>query len=417
MPEGGGAAVEREEALDGVGVLGDDAGRERGGLGVRDPHRLGEVVDDVERHGRDARRVARPLVADRLVQLPDRHDGGCAGGPDDLDAALLAGGDELGRQAGGLPVDEGEVEPVADAEPVEAGVDDRRHAIGACRAVDVEDAAALGVGERAHAVVGREARERRRRGAAAAQDHERNPVRERDERLGAGAIGRAHEPDRARVDALRLERRSQHLVDQRLDRRERRAAGAEDDRVQALQHLRRDVERHAGPRLEVRPDRPDRDSQLAHLQPVRERSARDLPLERLERRGRLELARERREARLVQAEPVERSLVELLRGRLHVSLVRREHVSRPLLEQLGRPPERRPDRCVVERRQRRCRRDRLSLDELANHALLCTLQTARRGRDESRSASREVEGSGPTTPRQPASAQGANRPSSPLGSM
>ena len=39
------------------------------------------------------------------------------------------------------------------------------------------------------------------------------------------------------------------------------------------------------------------------------------------------------------------------------------------------------------------------------------------GGHESRSASREVEGSGPTTPRQPASQQGANRPSSLLGSM
>ena len=249
----------------------------------------------------------------------------------------------LGRQAGGLPIDEGEVEPVADAEPVQAGVDDRRHAIGSGRAVDVEDAAALGVRQRANAVVGREPRESRRRGAAAAQDHERDPAGNGDERLGSGAIGRAHEPDRAAVDAFCLQCRSQHLVDQRLDRRERRAARAEDDRVQALQNLGRNVERHPRPRLEVGPDRPDGNAQLAHLQPVRERPARDLPLEGLERRGRLELARERRHALLVETEPVEGAFVER-RARPRPRLARSPRAPRPPAPRATGPPAGEPVR-------------------------------------------------------------------------
>ena len=95
-------------------------------------------------------------------------------------------------------------------------------------------------------------------------------------------------------------------------------------------------------------------------QPVGERPARDLPLERLERGGRLELARDRRQARLVEAEPVERALVQLLRGGLHVSRVRGEHVRRAFLEQRGRPCSAGSDRLVGQRRQRSCRRDRFS---------------------------------------------------------
>ena len=116
-------------------------------------------------------------------------------------------------------------------------------------------------------------------------------------------------------------------------------------------------------------------------QAVGERAARDLTLQRLERRGRLQLPREGRHARFVQAKPIERSLVELPASGVDVALIRGEHVRCPLLEQLGRPPERRSHRCIVQRRQRRRRRDRLALDEFAHHALLCTLQTARRGRE------------------------------------
>ncbi len=118
---------------------------------------------------------------------------------------------------------------------------------------------------------------------------------------------------------------------------ERSAARAQDDRVQALQNLRGDVERHTGPRLEVGADRPDGDAQLPHVQPVRERPAGDLSLERLERSGRLELARERRHALLVEPKPVESSFVECRGSRLHVSPVRSEHLAHPFLEQPGRP--------------------------------------------------------------------------------
>ena len=79
-----------------------------------------------------------------------------------------------------------------------------------------------------------------------------------------------------------------------------------------------------------------------------------------------------------------------------------------------RRPARSPSTPGSSRRPRRApSRDRSCT--AIRHALLCTLRPTER--EASRSASREVEGSGPTTPRQPASAQGANRPSSPLGSM
>ena len=83
--------------------------------------------------------------------------------------------------------------------------------------VDVEHAAALGVGERAHAVLGREPGELRRRLAAAAQDHERDQPRQRDEQRGrprGRASGRARprrpagRRPRARAAARRRRARS-----------------------------------------------------------------------------------------------------------------------------------------------------------------------------------------------------------------
>ncbi len=49
-------------------VPGDDPGRQPGGLVVRDPQRLLETVDERDGHGRDAFRIARPLVAERRVE-------------------------------------------------------------------------------------------------------------------------------------------------------------------------------------------------------------------------------------------------------------------------------------------------------------------------------------------------------------
>ena len=125
------------------------------------------------------------------------------------------------------PVDEQQVEPVAHAEPVEARLHERARLLGIGRRMHVEDAAALGVRERAHSVLCRESRERGRRLAAAAQDDERDEAREHDERAGSLAIGRPHEADGTRRQPGFRESGTQHLVDDRRDRAQRGAAGAE----------------------------------------------------------------------------------------------------------------------------------------------------------------------------------------------
>ena len=75
----------------------------------------------------------------------------------------------------GAAVDEREVEPVADPEPVEARVGEGEGLLRSAAAVDVEDAAALGVGERATPFSAASRGERGRRLAAPSQDHERDP--------------------------------------------------------------------------------------------------------------------------------------------------------------------------------------------------------------------------------------------------
>ena len=121
-----------------------------------------------------------------------------------------------------------------------------------------------------------------------------------------------------------LERRPQHVVDEHGDRAERRAAGPQHGGVQALQELPGDVERDVRARLEVRADRPDRDPPLADDQAVRERPRADLPLERLDRGRRLDLAGDRLDPPVVEAEPIEHPLVQLPGGRIRVGSVRRE---------------------------------------------------------------------------------------------
>ena len=77
------------------------------------------------------------------------------------------------------------------------------------RRMRVQDAAALRVRERAHAVLRGAPRERCGRPTAAAQDDERDQIRQRHERLRALVAGRSHEADRVaepgaqdRVDEL-----------------------------------------------------------------------------------------------------------------------------------------------------------------------------------------------------------------------
>ena len=218
--------------------------------------------------------------------------------------------------------------------------------------VDVEDAAALGVRERAHSVLGREARELRRRLAAAAEDHEREHLRQRDEHARALAIRRAHEPDRAARKPRVLERGPQHVVDEHGHRAQRGAPGAQDGGVEALQQLPGDVERDVRARLEVRADRADRDPPLADHEPVRERARADLALERRQRGHRLDLRRERVDPALVEPEPVEHPLVELPLGGGAVRLVREQDLGAALAHERGRALERRGDAVVGERRER-----------------------------------------------------------------
>ena len=68
----------------------------------------------------------------------------------------------------------------------------------------------------------------------------------------------------------------------------------------------------------------------------------------LQRRGRFQLARERRHARLVEAKPVERALIEGLAAAATSRSFAASTSATLFLEHLRRPPERRSDRCVVE---------------------------------------------------------------------
>ena len=100
-----------------------------------------------------------------------------------------------------------------------------------------------------------------------------------------------------------------------------------------------------GPRLEVRADDADRNPPLRHDEPVRKRPRAQLPLERLERRGRAHARRDRLEPAVVETEPVERARVEPSGSGLQVELVRGEDLGAALGQERDRaasvPPRRR----------------------------------------------------------------------------
>ena len=197
----------------------------------------------------------------------------------------------------------------------------------------VEHAAALGVGERPHAVLRREARERSGGLAAPAEDDERDPARQRHEQAGALTIGRADEPDRPAGQPGALERGPEHVVHECGDRAERGTSRAQDGGVEALQELSGNVERDVRPRLEVRADRADRDPPLAHAQPVRKRPGAGLALERLDPGHRLELAREALDPGVVETQPVERPVVDASPRGVAVLAVHAEQEVPPLEHQ------------------------------------------------------------------------------------
>ena len=152
MPEGRRAAIAVEEPLGRRGILGDDPRREAGRLLVRDPHSLVEPVDERDRDRRRPIGIARPLMAERRIERLGA--GHVAADFEPARAELL---DELCSNGGRAPVDEQEVEPVADPEPVEARLGDRERLLARRGRVDVEHTAALGVGERSDAVLWRRA--------------------------------------------------------------------------------------------------------------------------------------------------------------------------------------------------------------------------------------------------------------------
>ena len=89
MPERRGASIRIEEHLGRALVLGHDPGRQRRRLLVRDPNRLLDPVDEVDRDGRNPLGIARPVVAERDVER-------LATVPADVQAAPAQELDQLG---------------------------------------------------------------------------------------------------------------------------------------------------------------------------------------------------------------------------------------------------------------------------------------------------------------------------------
>ena len=364
---------------------------------VRDPQRLLEPVDERDRDGGHPIGVARPLVAERRVErLGARHVAA------DLEPRRQNSSSSGGRSAAAPRSTSSEVEAVADAEPVEARLGDRERLLRDGGRVDVEHAAALGVGERADAVLGREARELGRARAAAAEDDERDERGHRHERAGALAVGRADEPDGARREPGALERRAQHVVDERGDRAERGAAGAQHGRVQALQQLPATSSATFGRASKFAPTVPIGIRRSLHAQAVRRASAsrsraRAARARRSPRPGRRVLrarASSRRRRSSVPSSSVPG-------GRLDVGGVRGEHSSAPLAEQGGgfaSAPRRRRRRAGAGAAARAARS--LVFDLLAHRRFIVCIVASASGR--SPLTSREAEGTGPVTPRQPA---------------
>ena len=124
MPERGRAAVAVQEALGRQGIVGDDAGREPRRLLVGESHRLVDPVDEHDCHRRHPIRVARPLVPDRLVEWERSVHGASH-----LEAGRAEELEESGHEVCSLPVDEREIEAVADTEPVQARLGDSERSL------------------------------------------------------------------------------------------------------------------------------------------------------------------------------------------------------------------------------------------------------------------------------------------------
>ena len=219
-----------------------------------------------------------------------------------------------------------QVEPVAHAEPVQAGLDQLPGHGQVGGGVDVEDRAAVGVGHRAHPVPGRLGGQRAGAVAAAAQDHQRDQAGLADQRPGRLLAGHPDQLDHGRVEPGGGQGGRDDLVRQRDGRTDRGRAGPQHARVARLDELRGDVHHHVRPGLEVGPDHAHRATPLGEHQAAGKLP--DHPFGRFVRDlgQRLELTRDALEPGLVQPEPVQQAAAEAgLAGRGHVRLVGREH--------------------------------------------------------------------------------------------
>ena len=194
--------------------------------------------------------------------------------------------------------------------------------------VEVEHAAAVGVGEHAGARGGAERGELPGDLAAAAHDHERHELGQADQRVGARVAGGGHELHRLGGHAVGGERRGDHVLHEGLRAAQRGRARAQDGGAAGLEHLRRHVDRDVGPGLEHRADHADGHAALVH--PLPRRQVADEHLQRRLRGGGedVELGGHVGEALGGEAEAVEQALGHAARlGGLDVGAVGGEQAS------------------------------------------------------------------------------------------
>ncbi len=253
----------------------------------------------------------------------------------------------------GAGADEQQVQPVADAEPVQAGGDDLPGQRRVGGPVQVEHAAAVGVGQRPDPVPGGLGGQQPGGLAAAAQDHQRDQAGLADQLGGGLPVGGADELEGAGVEPGGGHGRPDDVVEQGGGGAQGGGAGAQHAGVAGLEQLGGDVEGDVGPGLEVGPDDPDRDAALGQRQAGGEAGAGQLAQVGL-------LGRERRvgeqadlpghlgDPGLVELEPVQQAAAEA--GRLpglHVGGVggqdprrlvaeQARHAAQGLVDDLGR---------------------------------------------------------------------------------
>ncbi len=163
---------------------------------------------------------------------------------------------------------------------------------------------------------------------------------------------------------------------------------------------------------------PTGNAPLRDLEPVVERPRAHLAIEWRQPGGLLERHGDRLHARVVQPQPVERARVEPPLGRCDVLGVGGEHVAARLPDESRGAVQRLLHGGVLDTGERQLRSGRLLGDE-SRHSVVgrhagsrFTLYCFATGRANTRSASGEVEGTGPMTPRQPAPAGHGAKPAS-----